>query len=70
MYSLHVLFWSTWPQSTPVALNDFNWASILFVGSLLLGMFYYIMKAQQRYASNIAQEDDETTARLISTVEG
>jgi choline transport protein len=69
MYSLHVLFWSTWPQSTPVALNNFNWAPALFVGSLLLGMFYYISKARQMYASEIAREDDETTAHLISHVE-
>ncbi|OAQ98288.1 hypothetical protein LLEC1_02077 [Akanthomyces lecanii] len=48
------LFWVLWPTEYPVTLASFNWASAIFVGTLLLALLYYISGGRKKYGGPVA----------------
>jgi choline transport protein len=42
-------FWSFWPQATPTTAEDFNWASVIFGGVIILATIYYVLKGRKTY---------------------
>ncbi|KAF2141107.1 uncharacterized protein K452DRAFT_229389 [Aplosporella prunicola CBS 121167] len=49
LYSLHVFFWCFWPESTPTTVEDFNWASVMFVAVAIVSTVYYILVGRHVY---------------------
>ena len=49
LYSLHAFFWCFWPEATPVTLESFNWASVMFVGVSFLSLVDYILRGRKHY---------------------
>jgi choline transport protein len=48
-YSAFVFFWSFWPDFTPVTLENFNWAPIMFSVTLVVAYTYWLLLARHTY---------------------
>lgn len=53
-YALFSFFWSFWPTFTPVALNDFNWSSVLFVAVFAACLVMYYFQGRFVYKGPVA----------------
>lgn len=53
LYSLYAFFWCFWPNATPVTAQDFNWASVMFVGVLLLCLADWALRARRRFTGPV-----------------
>jgi amino acid transporter len=43
LYSIFAFFWSFWPNQTPVDAESFNWAIVLFAGTMIIcGTMYFV----------------------------
>lgn len=49
LYAFWAFFWSFWPQYSPVTPESFNWASVIFVGVLLIAAVFFVVKARKVY---------------------
>ncbi|CAE7187628.1 Amino acid permease 2 [Pyrenophora teres f. teres] len=49
LYSTHAFFWCFWPESTPVALDNFNWAVVMFVAIAILCLIDYVIRGRGQY---------------------
>jgi len=54
-YSIWAFFWSFWPQATPVDAAGFNWASPIFIATLIVALIYYAFRARHRYAGPVTE---------------
>ena len=48
-YGSWSFFWCFWPQTAPVTASGFNWASVIFVATLVVAIFFFYFKAKNRY---------------------
>lgn len=48
-YSNFAFFWCFWPNSTPVFLNNFNWAVVMFGAVSILSVVFYFVKGRKVY---------------------
>ncbi|KAI0428590.1 amino acid transporter [Xylaria sp. FL1042] len=46
LYSVFLLFWSFWPQQTPITLEGFNWSVVVFSGVVIFSVFWYVIRAK------------------------
>lgn len=53
-YALWAFFWSFWPQYYPVTAAGFNWASVIFVGVLILALLHFLFVARHKYTGPVA----------------
>lgn len=53
--TLWSFFWSFWPQYTPVAADDFNWASPIFVLVIIMSMVFFIVKGRKTYQGPVVE---------------
>ena len=53
-YALWAFFWAFWPTYSPVTTANFNWASVIFVGILILATIHYIFVARHKYTGPVA----------------
>ncbi|KAK4210261.1 amino acid transporter [Rhypophila decipiens] len=53
LYSLHAFFWCFWPEGTPVTLESFNWASVMFVGVSALSLVDYVLRGRRHYSGPV-----------------
>ncbi|OAA53276.1 amino acid permease 2 [Cordyceps fumosorosea ARSEF 2679] len=49
VFSLWGFFWTFWPEEYPVTLAGFNWASVIFVGTLALALVNYYSGGRHKY---------------------
>jgi len=49
LYSCHAFFWCFWPNTTPVAVTDFNWSSVMFSGVAIICLIDYIFRGRHIY---------------------
>ncbi|KAF2470504.1 amino acid transporter [Lindgomyces ingoldianus] len=54
-YVSFVFFWSFWPNETPVALDTFNWAVVMYVGVLVLSLLMYIFQGRKVYNGPVTE---------------
>ncbi|KAM0723329.1 hypothetical protein Q7P37_001531 [Cladosporium fusiforme] len=47
-------FFAFWPIATPVTAETMNWASVIFCGTLLIAVVYYIAKGRYEYDGPVA----------------
>ena len=53
LYAAFAGFWAFWPQYYPVTAPGFNWASVIFVGIMLLATVHYIFVARHKYTGPV-----------------
>lgn len=61
IYSLYAFFWSFWPQYYPVTAPDFNWASPIFVITLIGAMIYFALVARKTYFGPVTMVEGRKT---------
>jgi amino acid transporter len=49
LYSCQAFFWSFWPESVGVTLDNFNWAVVMFVGVGIVCMIDYVLRGRKHY---------------------
>jgi choline transport protein len=54
IYALWCFFWAFWPTYNPVTASGFNWASVLFVSTLIGAAIHFVVKARKRYVGPVA----------------
>jgi amino acid transporter len=52
-YVTFSFFWSFWPNSIPITLQDFNWSVVLFVGVLVICLLMYVVSARFVYVGPV-----------------
>lgn len=53
-FSLWCFFWAFWPEEYPVTLEVFNWASAIFIATLLMAFINYIFGGRKKYRGPVA----------------
>jgi len=48
-YATWAFFWCFWPNTTPVTVQDFNWASVMFVGVAIVCGIDYFVRGRHHY---------------------
>lgn len=48
-FTLWSFFWAFWPDHVPVDAAGFNWASAMFVTTLMIASLYYICGGRKKY---------------------
>ena len=64
VYAFWSFFWSFWPQTYPVTAPLFNWASVIFVGILIVAMIHYVFVARHRYSGPVALIEGRNIAQV------
>lgn len=54
VYSSFIFFWCFWPLGTPVTLESFNWAILLFMTVLIASLATYFIKGRRVYVGPVA----------------
>jgi amino acid transporter len=54
-YAAFAFFWCFWPNATPVAVDTFNWAPVLFVGVLVCCVLAYWVRGREVYVGPVMQ---------------
>ncbi|KAI1438258.1 amino acid transporter [Xylaria sp. CBS 124048] len=55
VYSLFLLFWSFWPQTTPTTPEGFNWSIVVFFAVVLFSVFWYVFRAKAYFKGPIKE---------------
>lgn len=55
VYSVWCFFWSAWPQEYPVTASNFNWASPLFLITLVVAFVYFVFRGRKVYTGPVAE---------------
>lgn len=55
VYSVFLLFWSFWPQTTPTTLEGFNWSVVVFVGVIVFSVLWYVIRARSYFSGPIKE---------------
>ncbi|KAI0107269.1 amino acid transporter [Nemania sp. FL0031] len=53
IYSLLLLFWSFWPQSTPTTPTTANWSILVFGFVVMLSILWYVIRAKHYFKGPI-----------------
>ena len=53
VYATFAFFWCFWPNGTPVDLQSFNWAVVMFVGLSVISVVFYFVKGQHVYTGPV-----------------
>jgi len=55
LYGTWAFFWCFWPQTVPVTAAGFNWASPIFVVSLIVAGLYFVFTARKTYVGPVTE---------------
>jgi len=53
-YAVFACFWTFWPAQTPVDLESFNWAPVIFIAVFVIAMVTYFTKGRHVYDGPVA----------------
>lgn len=48
-----LIFFLTWPLTTPVTATTMNWSSVILCGVLIIALIYYIVKGRKEYVGPV-----------------
>ena len=48
-----LIFFLTWPLTTPVTAETMNWSSVMLIGVLMIAAFYYVVKGRKEYVGPV-----------------
>ncbi|KAJ0414758.1 amino acid/polyamine transporter I [Aspergillus carlsbadensis] len=54
-YSCFALFWSLWPGSRHVTVDNFNWSVVIFGGVFLVSLGMYVVKGRREYTGPVVK---------------
>ena len=54
VYSLWCFFWAFWPTTNSGEAVAFNWASVIFGGTLVVAVIHYLITARKTYVGPVA----------------
>lgn len=54
LYRIFACFFTFWPAETPVTLESFNWAPVIFVAVVAIAMISYFVKGRHVYDGPVA----------------
>jgi len=54
-YVSFTFFWSFWPNTVPVTLENFNWSVVLFLGVLFICLVMYVVRGRKVYVGPVAE---------------
>lgn len=66
IYVVFAFFWSFWPQNTPVNLQSFNWAVVIFLGIFILSMFMYLVGGRKTYSGPVTSVQGRQERPILS----
>lgn len=55
LYVLFALFWSFWPEATPVTTETFNWSVVIFVAVFLVSLVMYVVQGRHQYDGPVTE---------------
>ena len=55
MYASWSFFWSFWPNSCSTTAANFNWASVLLVGIMVLAAVFYYFRARRLFEGPVVK---------------
>ena len=53
-YSTFACFWTFWPNSTPVDVESFNWAPVIFMAVMIFAMIAYVLQGRHQFDGPVA----------------
>ncbi|KAJ9652941.1 hypothetical protein H2198_007850 [Neophaeococcomyces mojaviensis] len=53
LFLIPIIFFALWPLATPVTASNMNWSSVMFCGTLIIAMIYYVVKARHEYTGPV-----------------
>lgn len=53
-YAVFACFWTFWPNETPVDVESFNWAPVIFVCVCIIAMVSYVVQGRHVYDGPVA----------------
>ena len=53
IFLLPVGFFAFWPLSAPVTPENMNWASVMFVGVMMVALIYYAVVGRHTYTGPV-----------------
>lgn len=65
LYSWQICFWCFWPNRTPVSVESFNWAPVVFLVILVASLITYYFKGHKTYVAPAAKIEVRREDRLI-----
>jgi choline transport protein len=65
LYSVHVFFWSFWPESTPVDRSSMNYAIAIFGGTLIVAALTYAFKGRKVYKGPVVTVEGFNAERAL-----
>ncbi|EEP80699.1 predicted protein [Uncinocarpus reesii 1704] len=54
LYALFAFFWAFWPTFYDVTAKNFNWASAIFMGALVIAGIHFVFVARHKYFGPVA----------------
>ncbi|KAK4216303.1 choline transport protein [Rhypophila decipiens] len=55
LYSIVLLFWSFWPQTTPTTVETANWSILVFGGVVIFSVVWYFVRARHFFKGPIKE---------------
>lgn len=55
LFSLWTFFWAFWPQEYPISAAGFNWASPVFVATLVVAAVFFVVKGRKQYFGPVTE---------------
>ena len=53
IFLVPLIFFLTWPLTTPVTATTMNWSSVMLAGTLIIAMIYYVVQARHEYVGPV-----------------
>lgn len=54
-FSVTIFFFSFWPRTLPVTLQNMNWSSLVFCSITLFAAVYYFVRGRHQYAGPVVE---------------
>jgi choline transport protein len=54
-YGLITVVFTFFPPSVPISAESMNYSSVVYVGVVILGLLYYVVKGREGYVAPVAQ---------------
>lgn len=56
-YSTFAFFWSFWPNAVGLSVENFNWASVMFIATAVISVADYYLRARKVYKGPVVYSE-------------
>jgi choline transport protein len=57
LYSTFAFFWSFWPNEVGLTVENFNWASVMFIATAVISVADYLIRARHVYKGPVVYSE-------------